>query len=159
MRKLALLFAVTLSCVGCFKVPDDVRYDSEWRVRNSTAQTLVISPRPYAGPNTGSGARTLLAGEEVVFYARSEKAYRPYFEMVMVLWRGRADEEISFDVLSTEGVLLKSWRYDVDAAEADGRFFNEANWEYSSDFGKRRKKWASWLFEILPREIEQENQL
>ncbi len=136
--------AVLLSSVGCITDPDNVRWDSLWRVKNATGKTVrVVLP---------NGWSTLAPDETVDIYRRSEFGNSPYFEMMMVLWRRPAGEEIAFEVLSTNGEVLKRWEFQKNDYESSSsrNFFRQNSWIHYSDHEKRRKKWDEWTFEILP---------
>jgi hypothetical protein len=149
MKKSLILCAIALFAVGCTPNLDEIRYNSEWAITNSTDRTLVIAP-PY-GRN---GENTLQPGETKEFYYRQENLYRPYFEMMMVRWRGTPKEEISFDVLSTDGELLNSWSFASKGDDIRAKhFFHPASWKYMRNYDRRLKKWDRWVFEILETDL------
>lgn len=153
MKKIILLFAVVLTAIRCGGPdPEKIYYNSRWTVKNSTKQTLMIAPAPRGETEPF----TLAAGEEVDFYSRGEYIYYPYFQMIMVCWRGVPEEEIYFDISDADGNLLKRWQWEnrgYYSSLSDTNFFSESSWTHSSNHDKRKEKKDHWSFEILPEAI------
>lgn len=169
MRRFALIAAVALMCTACTLFEEhDKYYDSGWWVKNATDRTLEVTPPPYG---SAEDALILGPGEAVRFYSRGENLDAPYFEMMMILWRGRTGEDITFEVRSTEGEVLKRWTYDKgDGGGYDYEygygygygynrdqpigFFNNDSWSmHTTDSRSRRKKLYEWTFEITESDL------
>ena len=145
MRKLAFLIILSaLSVAGCTPDPEDVRWDSSWKVMNSTDRTVTIA-LPDSSP-------TIAPGRAVEIYSRREFENAPYLEMMMVLWRRPAGEEIALELLSTDGEVLKRWK--LQGPGQEGKFFRQSSWTHHFDRDGRRKKWDEWVFEILPEDLQ-----
>ncbi len=145
MRKLVVLILLSaLSGAGCTPDPSHVQWDSLWRVMNSTDRTVTIA-LPESSP-------TIAPGQAVDIYTRREFANSPYFEMMMVLWRRPAGEEIAIEVLSTDGEVLKRWVFQGNGE--DWKFFWQDSWAHYFNHDKRRKKRDEWIFEILPEDLQ-----
>ncbi len=160
MKRLILLSAVVMACVRCAPEPEKIYYGTVWSVKNSTERTLTITPPPYGGTDPHS----LAPGAEVNLYSRGEYEYKSYFEMIMICWRGLPETDISFDVLASDGTLLKKWEFTEDNRyyyynSSVRNFFSPLSWTHSYDHDKRRKKRESWSFEILPGDIEQQTEI
>jgi hypothetical protein len=145
MKKCILAALVAIACSGCTLLLVEERpFEAEWRVENATDRTVVVTPPPFGA----TGDRTLAPGESVSLYSRSEFDREPYFEMVMIIWRAVAGEEIAFTVRSVEGDELKRWLWDDKIDYGEKNFFHESSWSESSDTEKRRKKRCEWRFTI-----------
>jgi len=148
--RFALLAAVGLACSACnlFEV-EDRPYGSAWRVENATARTLLFTPSPYG--SAAAAAHTLAPGETVELYSRSEFDDAPYFEMLMILWRGRHEGEIAFELRAADGNLLTRWLYKENEGNyyrPERSFFNERSWEQTSPSEKSRTMRCEWTYRI-----------
>jgi hypothetical protein len=153
MKKFLFICALAPLVAGCFPLVEEyMRYDSVWRVKNSTSQTLSIAPSfDGAGDH-----RTILPGDSVVLYSRREYDYHPNFENMMVRWQGFAEEDILFDVHSADGERLVRWEFRENGYDYPrGRqFFTGESWAHHTDYDNSRRQRDEWTFEILPRDIE-----
>ena len=153
MRKLILTSVVILLCAACD--PYLSRYHSgTWFIKNCTDQTLTISFPPH---HRVWENRDVAAGDSVsIHYCEFEWKSKviPYFDRFLEDIAYYGDENISLDVLSEQGELLKRWRY-LDKDLPGKQFFNESPWHYSQYHNKLDKVriTAKWVFEILPEDL------
>lgn len=147
MKKILLCLSFAVICAGCGYHDE---YFTTWIVRNSTNETILLSPPPFMDYALSNA---LSPGEEREFYYREDYDNRPSFNALFVNWDGWADENIAFEILLSDGTPLKQWRY-VDRNSDGKQFFDVASWKflyYQDDSSDPR---SSWTFEILTGDLD-----
>lgn len=152
MKKLILFLGIM--CMG-FQCDDELKPMENygvWVVKNNTPHALMIKPgvnslQPYE----------LAAGASVQFYSGSYEIVKmPDFRSLLDhnAWRGFAENNIYFEVLSDDGSPLTRWNY-VDRDSAGRQFFNESSWTNTSSPGERDDEIKIiWRFEITQEDIQ-----
>lgn len=149
MKKwLLLLLATALIYVQCGR--EHTHYDAVWYVKNSTSQTISILPPPYG---EFYSSITLASGEGVQFLRHRKYDDKPYFGMILKFWQGWTEENISLEVVSSNGAPLMTWKMS-DANLSGKQFFNESSWRYSMS-KENEEAISDWFFEITSDDIKQ----
>ena len=151
MKKVISLFATMLLIVAC-DPPQDYHV-GEWYAKNYTEQTLTLSFPPdryWQNKDVAPGDSVLIQ----IFYFEYKGKIIPYFDRLpqrMVYYSG---ENISLDLLSEQGDLLKRWRY-LDKDLPGKQFFKETFWRYYERPGGRFTTaiTAIWVFDIMPEDL------
>ncbi len=147
MKKIILCLGIAAICAGC-KYRDE--YFTTWIVKNATNQTIKLSPPPFY-PYTLSNV--LSPGAEREIYYREGFGDSPAFDVLLVNWPGWAEENIVFEILSSDGTSLKQWRCS-DKNYSGKQFFNVSSWKSSHYNGNSDDPRSGWTFEILPEDIK-----
>lgn len=159
MKKIMLLFGVVLFCVSCIKIPDNI--PRIWGVQNKTEHTLILKcPYYYLSrltidPESFSKNDLKYTELELTPNAYIEicrggipKENKPWFDYYFKKSAEAFGEDVSWQILSEDGAVLKTWIYS-DREFADQRLFAESEWR-----AKMTGVWHSWVFEIMPDDIE-----
>ena len=158
IKKIIQLFCFMSLIAAC----DPISYhDGEWYIKNYTDQTLTISFPPFHARKDGDVA----AGDSLLvqlFHFEYKGKVIPYFDrlpQVMASYNEDVLLDVSCNVLSEHGDLLKRWRY-IDKDLSGKQFFNESSWHYYQFHRSRDKEHitAVWVFDILPEDLIEENE-
>ena len=162
MKKLLLFFTVAAAVISC-----DPSYDGwGWRVRNNTEQTLkfnFISQRQQDSPTYGLyNTVTIPPGGAYSIYGtetRTNGRDRMRFDNYFINNVNSYGEEVYWQILSEDDVVLKTWKYS-DMEMPDQRFFEESSWSLDilQPGGTFVDVLYTWTFEILPKDIQSTNQ-
>ncbi len=154
MKKLILLFCIALLCVSC--APHHNSW--VWAIENQTGQTLKLKFPSYAVNQMGSdftyNMHTLSVGDNVFIRSvtkdRKHNLHFDYYFSEVVDYCG---EEVYWQILSEDDVVLKTWNYsDINALNQ--QFFEESQWGYMYGAGSRNiETMFVWTFEIQPEDI------
>ncbi len=154
MRKLIFILVVAMLSVGCPGGDNDLVYNkSTWRIVNSTDQAIDITYPPHGYVNTGTYDYSYHGISEWTFSLSSYGGTAHTFDMMRTEgWRGWADKNISFDVLSEDGTVLAKWNY--SAKNMPGKqFFNPSTWRHTV-VEEVSSVTNTWTFEILPKDLQ-----
>ncbi len=156
---LSFMMATTSSC-------DPPLITWIWSVKNSTEQTLKIRFIPQTHQNSPAYGQydTIIIPKDgnLTFYSITADAnqyhasFSDYFRASTTMY----GNDVYLQILSEDDVVLKTWNYS-DADLFDRRFFDESAWHYKKGPGQGAFVIASysWIFDILPEDIEStENQ-
>lgn len=147
MKKILLCLSLAAMCAACCYEDE---YFTTWTVRNATNQTILLSPTSFAEHVYWYA---LAPGSEREFYHRKDYNERPAFNTLMVNWKGWADENIALEILSSDGTLLRQWKY-TDRDISGRQFFNESSWDFEYFMGNGDDPRASWVFTIQPGDLD-----
>ena len=149
MKKLILLLGIL--SMG-FQCEDDEVFDvTQWGVRNNTDQTIKLK-YPDIGIETSQlnyDIQSLNPGRSFRMYSADFKdahrlPFNYYFNEIVKLY----GEDISWQILSEDDVVLKTWNYS-ERGLPNQQFFEEAEWNNQLQPGIL----STWTFEILPDHI------
>jgi hypothetical protein len=166
MKKPLVLFilaAVAALLTGC----DPAQDAWNWKVTNQTEQTLkfnFIGHRLPRSPAYGLYLPVKIPpGKTIVLFSgttRTGKRHSWHFGEYFNHWAGSHGEDVYWQILSEDDVVLKTWNFS-DYGKPDQRFFNESSWKYEEKPGERSLIVTSysWTFDILPEDIQQEDQI
>ena len=151
MKKLVLLFIIAFIFTGCWEKLGGP--SGKWYVKNNTDQVLKLA---YSNHDFQSmGVKYVAPGDSidiavVIFEGKQKKPYFSY-------WLERANHyDLSFNVLSESGNLLKEWSY-KDKDLPCKQLFNESSWKYYPNTKEQYQNGgyigAIWVFEILPEDL------
>jgi hypothetical protein len=150
MKESILILAVALLCVRC--TPDeDTYYRSTWRVINLTDEKeMTMVPTPTGDFHTIGYDR----GIEWEYYLQEyNREHR--FETMLDCWKGWADQNISFEMLSADGTSLVKWNYS-DRNGPGRQFFNPSSWKHSLEGDGEYYVRNTWTFEIRREDINRQ---
>jgi hypothetical protein len=163
MKKIMLFLGIIVLSVSCGKLIENWMNDIgsvswQWYVFNRTEQTLLlkihsnsISEIDYyemyeINPTTDNRVYKLDFPDRKSSY---DVMFGEYFNKCA----NKYGKNISWQILSEDEVVLKTWNY-FDFEKPDKRFFEESAWQYGSDrSGSTSIRY--FTFEILPKDIEQ----
>ena len=151
MKKLILLFCIALFCISC----DPPRNGWNWVVVNNTGQALTLK-FPYMGIDQ---TYILQPWERVaitkIHTTNVEERYNLNFDYYFEMVAGRHGDDVSWQLLSEDGIVLRTWDYS-DRGLPDQRFFEESAWIKKPGPGQGAFIIAtySWTFNILREDID-----
>ena len=160
MKKIALLFILAFVSTACDPYWYMTSNYGYWFVVNNTNQTLKLTYSPYNKyfdiKEVAPGNMIKVAECVYSYYSPSEE---PYFDKRLE----QINEygiDTSFIVLSERGHPLKEWSFS-DRNISGKHFYKENSWKYSRHIIASYKKGdnieATWVFEILPEDLEEES--
>ncbi len=135
MKKTFLLFCFALLCTSCINNWWDHFVPRIWFVRNATGQTLILKCPVYesdehiSNPIVASGFeyRELVLtpnyGGSMICRIDSKPRFNYYFIQSAEAF----GEDVSWQILSEDGEVLKTWKYS-DRNLPGQRFFEESEW-------------------------------
>lgn len=154
--KQTLLLTIVLLLSSC----DPAQYGYVWQIVNNTGQTVQLK-QPDLDPNQPENIVTIPPNETQVIYITTGGKIRNqqtiYFNRCFEYYISVYGEEVYWQVLSEDGVILKTWKY-LDRWLPDQRFFDETSWrkEFRSESGPGFISGGYyWTFEILTEDIAQ----
>ena len=154
MKKMILLFCIALFCVSC----DPPQNAWTWGVKNCTEQTLILKFPEYSIRDNGTlvyRTVTLQQGYTATLYSSHTSEHRiinfSYFFDTIV---NRYGEDVYWQILSEDKVVLKTWNYS-ERHLSDRNFFEKSLWQYAQGPGGYGFVVAdySWTFEIQQEDI------
>ena len=158
MKKIALLFIFAFLFWGCWE--DLSGPSGKWCIKNTTNQTLKLSDYPYdflpvTVKDVSPGDSIIIA--DVEFEGSPKK---PYFSYWLEIISRHGGEAASLKVFSESGILLEEWNY-ADRNLSGKQFFKESSWRYYPNIEEQYQNGgyigATWVFEILPEDLEEES--
>lgn len=150
MKKIVLLFCFAVFCVSC----DPPQKGWRWIVVNSTGQTLKLT---YPADNMSATYWTqpIAPDASLSIYGRAtDKKDNLYFDDFFKSIVSRYGEDVYWQILSEDDVVLKTWKFS-DEHLSNPRFFEESSWNKEATSGNEAfiTTECSWTFEILPEDI------
>ncbi len=151
MKRLILLLGILSMGFQCDEPNDPIINYGVWLVKNTTSQTLMITPGQY-----DLQPSSIAPGGTMEIHSQNYRIWNePDFAGLVLrrVWDGWADENISFEILSNNGSPLVKWNY-VDRDLSGRQFFNESSWSLVKSRGEREDELKkTWIFEIKPDDI------
>ncbi len=155
MKKLVIFICVMIFCSSCrlFNEWRDGKLSVDWRVMNVTEQTLIFK-YPYSSSILTDDFEFMefeIEPMSEVVVCRGENLQRGsvYFDSYFIRSAEMLGEDVSWQISSEDGVVLKTWRY-LDKDLPDQRLFKEREWEAVS----HSLYHSFWVFRIRPEDIE-----
>ena len=158
MKKIALLFIITFLFLGCWENLNGP--SGKWYIKNITDQMLILPYSSYSFLNKDDKAIT--PGDSIIIadveFEGSPK--KPYFSYWLEIISRHGGEAASLKVFSENGHLLKEWSYQ-ERDFTGKQFFKESSWRYYPNIEEQYQNGgyigATWVFEILPEDLEEES--
>ncbi len=157
MKKLMMFLSLCglLLCVSCRLDKGDGKIPCAWQIYNGTAQTLILKC-PYSEwlPNVDLEYKELKLKPSATLEICKDRVTRDVDSSLDYYFEKSAEkfgEDVSWQILSEDGVVLKTWKYS-DKDLPDQRFFEESEWDYYYNF-----EWLTsemWSFIIQPEDIQ-----
>jgi len=150
MRKIIFLLVIVLLFTEC--TPPQSYHYGEWYAKNHTEQTITLSFPPY---ERYWQSRDVAPGDSVliqIYEFEYKEKIIPYFDRLPQRMASFSGEDISLDLLSEQGDLLKRWRY-LDKDLPGKQFFKETLWRYYEKIISGDKITAIWVFDIKPDDL------
>ncbi len=156
MKKLILILTGMLLCMSC----DPPQNAWIWAVKNSTDEVLKLKFPIIDGNEANYNTRIILPGDGIFLFTthtNTGKRDRLNFDYYFDRYVSLHDEELSWQLLSEDDVVIKTWKY-LNNDLPDQRFFNEASWHYNQGDGGYDFVEAdyAWVFNILKEDISQQ---
>lgn len=152
MKKLILLLGIMSLGFQCGPEPPDPN-GGAWRIKNSTNQTLTITIPPYSVIQSYPLDNNISPGDAIPLgFTSTDIEKIPNFELIRRFWHGLAEEDIYFEVLSSNGTTLVKWDY-LNKDLPGKQFFKEGSWQRKQS-SKGDNIDVTWFFEILPEDIQ-----
>ena len=152
MKKLLLFLVVIAPFTSC----DPLHNDGEWYVENTTEQTLRLKFSYYSVDESGNTYYiTIPTGRSMLIYGsdmpiKTSPHFDYYFRRIIDLH----GEDVYWQILSEDDVVLKTWNYSKKGL-SDQRFFEDSSWAHSSEPGSGfAETLFVWTFNILPEDIQ-----
>lgn len=152
-----LLFALCFLCISC----DPPQNAWRWNVKNNTGQTLKLKYPEYSinDNNSPTYRIAIISQDDSIFiYGNTTDKKKVlninYFFNTMT---GRYGEDIYWQILSEDDVVLRTWNY-LERGLPEQRFFDESSWYKEQKNGDDAfvVMEYSWTFDILPEDISLE---
>jgi hypothetical protein len=159
MKKLLLFFCVVLFCISCVNDWWNYYTTKVWAIENHTNRTLVLRC-PYS--ESESRSNPVLASD---FEYREFKAapttrtvicksaipleHEPWFDFYFTKSVEAFGENVSWQIFSEDGEMLKTWNYS-NKDLSDQRFFDRFAWDDTREWGL----WGSFTFDIRTEDIQ-----
>ena len=152
MKRLIVFFCVAMMCASC-KPWGDGNRSVRWYVHNTTEQTLIFKC-PYSESLLSDdyeyrefeivqsiNGTEICRGENL---KNSQTSLDYYFKRSAEV----LGEDVSWQILSKDGVVLKTWKYS-EARESEQRFFYNEEWGWEGFLSSS----GVWRFYIIDDDI------
>jgi hypothetical protein len=162
MKKIMLFLGVIILCSSCGKLITDLfggpdlaqKYQEvDWAIINKTEQSLKIKS-PYFMYNSISHRYETNGDYRITMIEQGDTVVvmdilvGENFEDYFTLCQNSYGEEVYWQILSEDDIVLKTWT-NSDIEQLNQRFFEKSSWKYVSN-----KQGNSWIFEILSDDIK-----
>ena len=152
MKKYFVILSVIMLFTSCD--PPRGYHNGEWYAKNCTEQKLTISFPPderyWVSRDIAPGDSVLILSHRFEYKGK----IMPYFDRLPQIMVSYSGEDISLNVLSEQGELLKKWSY-LDKDLSGKQFFKETLWRYYERPGGSFEAaiTATWVFDIMPEDL------